>query len=301
MYWCNFALLIAKIMDILSAIASGHVDIYEFLGVPSDATGPEIRSQYRRKALEFHPDKDPSPQAAEKFHTLSHIYEILNNPTLRLEYDRIRTARLAKERISNEASEQIKAFREKLAFAEQQHRKPQLATPQNTEKLREEGLKKRQELEKRVRKNTPGYVSSSQLEGPRVSIWDEKLVGEPCIVSWKRKPELDGLFTTEIVAEIMAIFGPVAAVLMVPRDPKERYDKAQVIFENSVSAMNAVNHDYKKSASKWDGTKVRKLASLLRGCQLATTSSTTLRDGPLKPAIVSFLNQDVRFVSGTHK
>jgi DnaJ family protein C protein 17 len=301
MYWCNFALLIAKIMDILSAIASGHVDIYEFLGVPSDATGPEIRSQYRRKALEFHPDKDPSPQAAEKFHTLSHIYEILNNPTLRLEYDRIRTARLAKERISNETSEQIKAFREKLAFAEQQHRKPQLATPQNTEKLREEGLKKRQELEKRVRKNTPGYVSSSQLEGPRVSIWDEKLVGEPCIVSWKRKPELDGLFTTEIVAEIMAIFGPVAAVLMVPRDPKERYDKAQVIFENSVSAMNAVNHDYKKSASKWDGTKVRKLASLLRGCQLATTSSTTLRDGPLKPAIVSFLNQDVRFVSGTHK
>lgn len=301
MYWCNFALLIAKIMDILSAIASGHVDIYEFLGVVSDATGPEIRSQYRRKALEFHPDKDPSPQAAEKFHTLSHIYEILNNPTLRLEYDRIRTARLAKERISNEASEQIKAFREKLAFAEQQHRKPQLATPQNTEKLREEGLKKRQELEKRVRKNTPGYVSSSQLEGPRVSIWDEKLVGEPCIVSWKRKPELDGLFTTEIVAEIMAIFGPVAAVLMVPRDPKERYDKAQVIFENSVSAMNAVNHDYRKSASKWDGTKVRKLASLLRGCQLATTSSTTLRDGPLKPAIVSFLNQDVRFVSGTHK
>ncbi|RLV85433.1 Pre-mRNA-splicing factor cwf23 [Meyerozyma sp. JA9] len=288
-------------MDILSAIASGHVDIYEFLGVPSDATGPEIRSQYRRKALEFHPDKDPSPQAAEKFHTLSHIYEILNNPTLRSEYDRIRTARLAKERISNEASEQIKAFREKLAFAEQQHRKPQSATPQNTEKLREEGLKKRQELEKRVRKNTPGYVSSSQLEGPRVSIWDEKSVGEPCIVSWKRKPELDGLFTTEIVAEIMAIFGPVAAVSMVPRDPKERYDKAQVIFENSVSAMNAVNHDYKKSASKWDGTKVRKLASLLRGCQLATTSSTTLRDGPLKPAIVSFLNQDVRFVSGTHK
>ena len=287
-------------MDILSAIASGQVDIYEFLGVSSDATGSEIRSQYRRKALEFHPDKDPSPQAAEKFHTLSHIYEILNNNTLRLEYDRIRRARLTKERNTNEASEQIKAFREKLVFAEEQHRKPQLSTPQKTEKLREEGLKKRQELEKRGRKSAQGYVSSRQLEGPRVSTWDEKLVAEPCIVSWKRKPELDGLFTSEVVAEIMSIFGPVTSVLMVPRDPNERYDKAQVIFENSVSAISAVNHDYKKSASKWDGTKVRKLASLLRGCQL-TTSNSTLREGPLKPAIVSFLSQDVQFVSGTHK
>ena len=125
-------------------------------------------------------------------------------------------------------------------------------------------------------------------------------MAEPCIVSWKRKPELDGLFTSEVVAEIMSIFGPVTSVLMVPRDPNERYDKAQVIFENSVSAISAVNHDYKKSASKWDGTKVRKLASLLRGCQL-TTSNSTLREGPLKPAIVSFLSQDVQFVSGTHK
>ena len=151
-------------MNIFSAIASGQVDIYEFLGVSSDATGSEIRSQYRRKALEFHPDKDPSPQAAEKFHTLSHIYEILNNNTLRLEYDRIRRARLTKERNTNEASEQIKAFREKLVFAEEQHRKPHLSTPQNTEKLREEGLKKRQELEKRVRKAMYPRASSMDRE-----------------------------------------------------------------------------------------------------------------------------------------
>lgn len=275
-------------MDSLSLIASGKLDIYEFLGISSDARASEIRSQYRRKALEVHPDKDPSPEAAEKFHTLSHIYEILNNDELRREYDRIRSVSLAKQRATDQASEQVKAFRQKLELAEKQHQKTQSVTPQNIEKLRDEGIRMRLELEKQVRKSPQGYVSYKLLGGPRIPVWDENSL-TTCTVWWKRRSELDGMFTGEVIEELMSIFGDVGAVVLLPRNSSERHDKAQVGFKSLASAQEAANHDYRKSASRWDGTRVRKLASLLRGCKLSSTDGS-LRQGPLQPAVQSFLN-----------
>lgn len=61
---------------------------YEVLGVARDATAAQIKKAYRKAALEWHPDKNPSPQAEERFVRIGQAYEVLGNEDSRRQYDR---------------------------------------------------------------------------------------------------------------------------------------------------------------------------------------------------------------------
>lgn len=65
-------------------------DYYGVLGVSKTATAEEIRSSFRKKAREFHPDvaKDKE-KGAEKFKEVNEAYEVLSDPAKRAKYDQM--------------------------------------------------------------------------------------------------------------------------------------------------------------------------------------------------------------------
>ena len=63
-------------------------DYYEIVGVSKTATVAEIKKAYRKKALEYHPDKNPGDkEAEEKFKEAAQAYEILSDEQKRAQYD----------------------------------------------------------------------------------------------------------------------------------------------------------------------------------------------------------------------
>ncbi|HEY3274653.1 MAG TPA: J domain-containing protein [Methanocella sp.] len=64
------------------------VNHYDVLGVERDSGLEEIKQAYHRLAMEYHPDKNPSPWAAEKMRQINEAYRILGDPALRSDYDR---------------------------------------------------------------------------------------------------------------------------------------------------------------------------------------------------------------------
>jgi curved DNA-binding protein len=62
-------------------------DYYGILGVKPDATSDEIRKAFRKKALQFHPDRNKDPGAAERMGEVNEAYAVLSDPEKRRNYD----------------------------------------------------------------------------------------------------------------------------------------------------------------------------------------------------------------------
>jgi molecular chaperone DnaJ len=68
---------------------NGKRDYYEVLSVSRNASEQEIKSAYRKMALQHHPDRNPDNQEAEeKFKEAAEAYAVLSDPQKRAQYDR---------------------------------------------------------------------------------------------------------------------------------------------------------------------------------------------------------------------
>ena len=63
-------------------------DYYKRLGVEKDSDADTIKKAYRKLAMEYHPDRNSSPDAEENFKRVTEAYEVLRDPEQRQLYDR---------------------------------------------------------------------------------------------------------------------------------------------------------------------------------------------------------------------
>ncbi len=70
-------------------------DYYAVLGLNRDASEAEIKKAYRKLAMEYHPDRNSSPDAEARFKEITEAYEVLRDPQKRAAYDRYGKAGVA--------------------------------------------------------------------------------------------------------------------------------------------------------------------------------------------------------------
>ncbi|CCE86634.1 Piso0_005135 [Millerozyma farinosa CBS 7064] len=267
------------------------VDFYSFLDVEASADVDDIRRQYRKKALRYHPDKNTDPGDVAKFYTLSSVYEILTDDKLREEYDKIRDIRKKKEEKQKNVSERVKRFKEELEKAEKEHAssssnffnnvsgqfKQERKRQTDLQELKEDGARRRRAYEAQyyptTSKNaTLKYISytSLPLKSRKVRLFDVSHWRKTVTIKWKRKEQVDDLINNDVIEEIMSIFGPTRRAVILSDEADQRYRYGIIEYEDEISAQKAVQYDYRQSARLWDGTNVRKLASLLRECKFSS-------------------------------
>ncbi|KAI9229565.1 MAG: DnaJ domain-containing protein, partial [Piptocephalis tieghemiana] len=79
------------IFDLVEQVNRFHggkkTSFYSILHVEQDATVPEITRAHRKLSLSMHPDKNPSPEAKDRFNMLGAVTRTLKNPETRARYD----------------------------------------------------------------------------------------------------------------------------------------------------------------------------------------------------------------------
>lgn len=78
-------LILLLLLAFLAAVV--HADFYDVLGVGRKASDAEIKKAYRKKSLQYHPDKNPSEDAADKFAEVARAYEVLSDEDKKAAYD----------------------------------------------------------------------------------------------------------------------------------------------------------------------------------------------------------------------
>ncbi|XP_059140211.1 dnaJ homolog subfamily B member 5-like [Physella acuta] len=63
-------------------------DYYKILGITKGASDDEIKKAYRKMALKYHPDKNKSPGAEEKFKEIAEAYDVLSDPNKKEIFDK---------------------------------------------------------------------------------------------------------------------------------------------------------------------------------------------------------------------
>jgi molecular chaperone DnaJ len=62
-------------------------DYYEVLGAARDATPEDLKKAFRKQALQYHPDRNKSADASDRFKEVNEAYQVLSDPKRKAQYD----------------------------------------------------------------------------------------------------------------------------------------------------------------------------------------------------------------------
>ena len=92
------------------------LDYYEVLSVSRSASDQEIKSSYRKLAMQYHPDRNPNnPEAEERFKSCSEAYQVLSSRRARdlrrkLKGDVVRTYQTDEKRLINGCNQNDQSY-----------------------------------------------------------------------------------------------------------------------------------------------------------------------------------------------
>lgn len=246
------------------------MNLYKVLEIDASAPTAQIRRSYRQKALLYHPDKNPSLSAKDKFERISVALRVLTNEELKAKYDDILKQREADDAKSRQLSEREQKLKNDLLNAEREYVKRCEKAKQRARKielLREEGvrLRRAKEFERSSSSNLFQVENASVLSFPHT-----------VKLKWKCKPELEGLITLSVISKLMSVFGPVEKASLLERDKK--YNYAIVEFKDFVSVARAAIHDYTNTSSIWDEMGLGSMANLLRSCHIFSAQNDAIEE-----------------------
>ena len=84
----SFEFAVLFVLLLIAVVLADNRDFYKILDISKKASDGEIKKAYRKKSLKFHPDKNPSPDAVDKFAEIGAAYEVLSDKDKRAVYDR---------------------------------------------------------------------------------------------------------------------------------------------------------------------------------------------------------------------
>ncbi|KAI5962083.1 CWC23 [Candida pseudojiufengensis] len=275
---------------LIPKIIKDDIDLYKVLDLSINSsterlfiTSQEIRDAYKKQALIHHPDKQQNQNSDNKFELILTSFQILSTPELKQQYDSLIDLKNQKLANSSKLNELILKFQNDLLSNESKNlnERQNRSKFQNLDQLREDGLKRRRIHEtSKLAHTTHDTVTTTVHNLPLSDFVDFKnyKIQTPDSFSarlkYKFKPNLN--VSEDILIEIMSLFGPIKSLVI--NDHDDRYSYATIEYLDEKSLNNAISYDY-SSASKWDGTRVRKLASLLRSCEKIVHQQDPLPSG----------------------
>ena len=83
----NYLIISLCLLTSIINAQSTNIDPYKILNVPKHATQKEIRKEFKRLALKYHPDRNVASSDPDKMKKIAAAYEILGDPDKRKKYD----------------------------------------------------------------------------------------------------------------------------------------------------------------------------------------------------------------------
>ncbi|ODQ63799.1 DnaJ-domain-containing protein [Nadsonia fulvescens var. elongata DSM 6958] len=283
----------------LNELITPSLNIYQLLGLASEtATSSEIRRAYRQTALKYHPDKNPSDDAAEKFHLLTVASETLLDESLRQVYDGQRMAQMAQKRQLAAMDRERRRMRDDLERREQEamigRDIKRSKSSVDVDQLRSEGLRRKGSLQTKMedrsclRKMAP--VSESQSKEPDskapVTIFSET----DCTVQvkWRLTSPL-GQKLAQDSQELKAFFGKFGEIDQVvvlpinfvdPATTTKKMGSGLIVFKQKSVAYAAVKHNYKT-----DFTDIAKVIKSVEFTKKPTDVGIDYQESETKPDV----------------